>query len=560
MGANNIAMIGALGAVGARVSNGYFSSMEVANPISGSVTGNAGTVTAAAQPSITSVGTLTGLSVTNPIAGSVTGSAGSAATAGTVTAADQPSITSVGTLTGLTVTSIINGSVNGSAVNIDGGAIGEILVQTGGGLTGKLAAGNSGLVLMANGSGAAPSWSSTPAIQATNISGDITAVSNISIGGALNVGTYSTLNSSVTAKSDLGVTGYTTVTSMTVTGPSTFTASMYVAGVSSFSAESNIYIQGGNPGEVLSKKDATGRLQWTAVSDLGDNLGNHVATTTLNMNNFGIVNAASATFVNGVTASSFTAISSVSVGGSLSVGTYATFVGGIGVAGYTAVSSMTVTGTSTFTATSYFGSSITVAGEAVIGSSLNVSGYGVFFSTVQIANGNLKYGADGVGAGKVLKSDTNGFVSWGTDLTGAAASFLGTSFYLQMQNSAGDGLVNSLLMQNNATDTDGTNITMLSGSSFTINGPFESTGTVKLGNASAGLGDVNINGITTFVSSVTFQGNTQLGNSNTDIHAVNSAADVNVALKVTGDPTAGGDKHAAQFWSGSQLVMGIRKK
>jgi hypothetical protein len=71
-----------------------------------------GTVTTAAQPNITSVGTLTGLTVTNTITGSVSGSA---STAGTVTNAAQPNITSVGTLTSLTVTNTITGSVSGSA-------------------------------------------------------------------------------------------------------------------------------------------------------------------------------------------------------------------------------------------------------------------------------------------------------------------------------------------------------------------------------------------------------------------------------------------------------------
>ena len=60
----------------------------------------AGTVTTAAQPNITSVGTLSSLSVTATITGSVSGSAGtagSATTAGTVTTAAQPNITSVST-------------------------------------------------------------------------------------------------------------------------------------------------------------------------------------------------------------------------------------------------------------------------------------------------------------------------------------------------------------------------------------------------------------------------------------------------------------------------------
>ena len=60
----------------------------------------AGTVTTAAQPNITSVGTLSGLTVSATITGSVSGSAGtagSATTAGTVTTAAQPNITSVST-------------------------------------------------------------------------------------------------------------------------------------------------------------------------------------------------------------------------------------------------------------------------------------------------------------------------------------------------------------------------------------------------------------------------------------------------------------------------------
>jgi hypothetical protein len=104
------------------------------------------TVTAAAQPAITSVGTLTGLSVTNPIAGSVTGNAATATKLATprningvpfdgsanitITAAADAntltgttlnpnilnsSLTSVGTLTGLTVTNPIAGSITGNA-------------------------------------------------------------------------------------------------------------------------------------------------------------------------------------------------------------------------------------------------------------------------------------------------------------------------------------------------------------------------------------------------------------------------------------------------------------
>ena len=66
----------------------------------GSFTTVAGSLTTAAQPNITSVGTLSGLTVTAGIVGSVTG------TASTITTAAQPNITSVGTLSALTVTGI----------------------------------------------------------------------------------------------------------------------------------------------------------------------------------------------------------------------------------------------------------------------------------------------------------------------------------------------------------------------------------------------------------------------------------------------------------------------
>jgi hypothetical protein len=87
----------------------------------------AGTVTTAAQPNITSVGTLSGLTVTATITGNISGSAASATTAGTVTTAAQPNITSVGTLSSLSVT----GNVTGGNVTTAGiGSIATLSVGT----------------------------------------------------------------------------------------------------------------------------------------------------------------------------------------------------------------------------------------------------------------------------------------------------------------------------------------------------------------------------------------------------------------------------------------------
>jgi hypothetical protein len=109
-----------------------------------------------------------------------------------------------------------------------------------------------------------------------------------------------TFSSSVTVKNDFGATGYMSITTMSVTGASTFTA------------VGNIYINGGTDNQVLAKNGAGGPLKWMDISAIGDNLGNHVATTTLNMatydiSNAGYIAAVSAGFSGSVTASSLTA-------------------------------------------------------------------------------------------------------------------------------------------------------------------------------------------------------------------------------------------------------------
>ena len=68
------------------------------------------------------------------------------------------------------------------------------------------------------------------------------------------------------------------------TGVSTFSTGMYVMAAASFTNVANIYITGGADNQVLAKNGATGPLKWTAVSALGDNLGNHTATQDLKMN------------------------------------------------------------------------------------------------------------------------------------------------------------------------------------------------------------------------------------------------------------------------------------
>ena len=70
-----------------------------------------GTLQTAAQPNITSVGTLTNLSVTGNITGNLSGTTVTANSfVGTIITPSQPNITSVGTLTNLTVTGTVSAS------------------------------------------------------------------------------------------------------------------------------------------------------------------------------------------------------------------------------------------------------------------------------------------------------------------------------------------------------------------------------------------------------------------------------------------------------------------
>lgn len=142
----NVGNIGAARGVFTNIAGegGNISNIQGAN-VSGAVSSatTAGTVTTAAQPNITSVGTLTSLGVTgNVTAGNVyanSGTIGASLLTGTLTTAAQPNVTSVGTLTSLTVTGNVAGGnlTTGGAVaatgNVSGGNLttGGVITATG---------------------------------------------------------------------------------------------------------------------------------------------------------------------------------------------------------------------------------------------------------------------------------------------------------------------------------------------------------------------------------------------------------------------------------------------
>jgi hypothetical protein len=148
----------------------------------------AGTVTTAAQPNITSVGTLTSLAVTGNItAGNLTGAALVSATSltGTLTTAAQPNITSVGTLTSLTVTGnttsgnlltggliSATGQVTGSQFNGSGAGLTSI---PGGNVTGTVASATSATTAGTVTTAAQPNITSVGTLTSLAVTGNITA-------------------------------------------------------------------------------------------------------------------------------------------------------------------------------------------------------------------------------------------------------------------------------------------------------------------------------------------------------------------------------------------------
>lgn len=102
-----------------------------------------------------------------------------------------------------------------------------------------------------------------------------------------------------------------------VNGVLAVSSGAYFVGNSTFTNAAKIFINDGSAGQLLGKS-AAGSLQWTSAGALGDNLGSHVATTTLQMGVYGVntsshVNAA-AYQINGSTVLALPNDNSISLG------------------------------------------------------------------------------------------------------------------------------------------------------------------------------------------------------------------------------------------------------
>jgi hypothetical protein len=158
-----------------------------------------------------------------------------------------------------------------------------------------------------------------------------------------------------------------------------------------FSGASSIFINDGSTGNSL-RKSSAGYLEWYDPTQYGDNLGNHLATTTLDMKNFPIINISSL------------AITGTGVSGSDSL---------LSIAG----STMVVLNNGNV------GIGTTPAYKLDVSGDLRVTGRTIF--------GGVAYTwpSSAGSSGQVLTTDGSGNLSWST-ISGGGVSGSGTQNYL----------------------------------------------------------------------------------------------------------------------------------
>ena len=211
----NVGNIGAARGVFTNIAGegGNISNIQGAN-VSGTVSSatTAGTVTTAAQPNITSVGTLTSLSVTG------TTTAGNLSTGGTLSVTGNANVGNLGTA-GLIVA---DGNVSGGNLTT-GGVVAATGNVSGGNLT-------TGGVVAATGNVSGGNLTTGGVVAATgNVSGgNLTTAGALSVTGNANVGNigaaagvFTTVAGTLTTNAQPNITSVGTLTSLTVTGTTT---------------------------------------------------------------------------------------------------------------------------------------------------------------------------------------------------------------------------------------------------------------------------------------------------------------------------------------------------
>lgn len=115
-----------------------------------------------------------------------------------------------------------------------------------------------------------------------------------------------------------------------VNGVLAVSSGAYFVGNSTFTGAGKIFINDGSAGQLL-RRNAAGYLEWNDATAVGDNLGNHVATTTLNMASWNMVGISSVNFRSNVFVTSATAAQQ----GGVYISTHAYIAGQVQITGGT---------------------------------------------------------------------------------------------------------------------------------------------------------------------------------------------------------------------------------
>ena len=256
-----------------------------------------GTLTTAAQPNVTSVGTLSSLSVTANVS-SGNANLGNLVVGnflqGTLTSSAQPNITSVGTLSSLAVTSNVSAGniltnnllyANGVAWSFGSTYSNANVAAYLPTYTGNLTAGNANLGNLVTGNFVQGTLITglQPNITSVGTLSSLTVTSNISSGNAnlgnLVIGNF--VQGTLTTGLQPNITSTGTLSNLTVSGNVSLTGSnVFISNISNFR------IPGGTANFVMTT-DGTGNLRWAAAAGGGGGGTPGGANTQLQFNNNG---------------------------------------------------------------------------------------------------------------------------------------------------------------------------------------------------------------------------------------------------------------------------------
>jgi hypothetical protein len=449
-----------------------------------------GTLTTAAQPNITSVGTLTTLGVNGTVTAvaftansgvftgngnglsslvgaNVTGQVGNALVAGTVYTAAQPNITSVGTLTSLAITgNITSGNANlGNLVTANfftgnGSLLTGITVSAGN----TILNGNSNVFVTANGN------------VTTSVAGNANILvitgTGANISGTLNVTGNATVGNIVTSGSGGNVSNVNVISANTFVASGNVTAGNASLGNTT---TANFFIGSGNNLSNIQGSNVTGAVglatfATTANAVAGANVSGQVTFA-------GTANSVAGANVSGQVTFAATAnsVAGANVTGEVTFAATANSVAGANVSGQ--VANALVSGTVYTNAQP----NITTVGSLLGLTVSNATGVVNFTTTANIALGpESNVHITGGSNGQYLQTDGSGNLSWSTVSTSPSNISNGNS---NVSISTANGNITMSAVGN-------ANIVTVTGTGANISGTLNTTGNVAFTGANISLGNV----------------------------------------------------------------------